>query len=449
MTRPGGPEHAVSGGDAVIDLGIPATEAECEALLRRRLSEFSARRDALASWLVVNRDSSLIPVAWDRKIPLIEALIERPEQRDGMRDTDGPANRALRRMAPTRLEAEELRHTGWHDALEASHCGAILCHALVTGADRRAIVCTAMAPGTTASEPRLADFGRDAARIAETFRRLESQRLRLRLEQALEQTALGCFLTDAQGRILWMNEAGVRMSGHLEAQVLGATPRMFHSGRQSQAYYREFWNTIGSGRFWSREIVERRRDGDLYTVRQTVSPIRDDTGIVGFFATHEDVSLEAERRRRAESRWGLDPITDLSNLSAWCNELERRRAAGAASCIAFLALGDLSTLAHLHDARRIDAVLEQVAEQLRERFDEALCIAHAGDGRFALLFDGEADKAGLRRRAQQLASELREPLTGVGEGLRPRLRFAILMDDPDQEPEALFTTADDAAVELP
>ncbi|MEX2618983.1 MAG: EAL domain-containing protein [Egibacteraceae bacterium] len=61
---------------------------------------------------------------------------------------------------------------------------------------------------------------------------------------------------------------------------------------QDARHYENLWATIRERRVWRGEIVDRRKDGTLYTVIQTVTPILDARGaITHYVAVHDDVTL--------------------------------------------------------------------------------------------------------------------------------------------------------------
>ncbi|MFH0824131.1 MAG: ATP-binding protein, partial [Pseudomonadota bacterium] len=63
------------------------------------------------------------------------------------------------------------------------------------------------------------------------------------------------------------------------------------SGEHDDAFYSEFWGTVATGRVWSGRIVNRKKDGALYTEECTVSPVWDSSGtIVNFVALKRDIT---------------------------------------------------------------------------------------------------------------------------------------------------------------
>lgn len=119
---------------------------------------------------------------------------------------------------------------------------------------------------------------------------------------ALEAAANGIVITDAVGKVLWVNAAFTRMSGYGAAEIVGRTPSLLRSGVHDTAFYRALWETIQAGRVWRGEIVNRRRDGSLYVEDQTITPVRDAEGAVThYIAIKQDVTERRELDKLRES----------------------------------------------------------------------------------------------------------------------------------------------------
>ena len=116
-------------------------------------------------------------------------------------------------------------------------------------------------------------------------------------QAALEAVANGVVITDAQGTILWVNAAFVRMTGYSPAEAIGQNPRLLKSGEHPPAFYQELWSTIASGKSWSGEMTNRRKDGSVYVEEQTITPVRDAGGKVSHFI---GVKQDRTLRRRSE-----------------------------------------------------------------------------------------------------------------------------------------------------
>jgi PAS domain S-box-containing protein len=98
-------------------------------------------------------------------------------------------------------------------------------------------------------------------------------------------------MTDAQGNIEFVNPAFEQMTGYLRGEVVGRNPRILKSGNQDENFYRDLWNTISSGHTWSGRLVNKRKDGKLYTEETSISPVREPLGqIVNYVAVKRDIT---------------------------------------------------------------------------------------------------------------------------------------------------------------
>lgn len=111
------------------------------------------------------------------------------------------------------------------------------------------------------------------------------------LTTALESAATGVTITDRTGRILWVNPAFTRLTGYSAAEVIGESPRILKSGVQDGTFYQGLWATVLGGAVWQGELVNRRKDGSLYTEEMTITPVLDATQAAShFIAIKSDVS---------------------------------------------------------------------------------------------------------------------------------------------------------------
>lgn len=130
------------------------------------------------------------------------------------------------------------------------------------------------------------------------------------LVAAVEQAANGIVITDTAGVIQYVNPAFTEMTGYSPQEAIGQNPRFLKSGRQDSSYYAELWRTIASGETWHGELINRRRDGCLYTEEMRVSPVRGaEGGISGYIAIKQDVT---ERRKAEEAQALLASIVESS-----------------------------------------------------------------------------------------------------------------------------------------
>ncbi|MGM0442762.1 MAG: sensor domain-containing diguanylate cyclase [Fibrobacterota bacterium] len=124
------------------------------------------------------------------------------------------------------------------------------------------------------------------------------------------------YITDRNAKILYVNSSFERISGYSFTEAFMKTPRLFKSGAMSRDYYDELWEHILSGGIWREEIINKRKDGSLYTAYQSITPLKDHAGHIIHFSvilrdiTKEKKLLERIQTARYESELILNNTSD-------------------------------------------------------------------------------------------------------------------------------------------
>ena len=146
---------------------------------------------------------------------------------------------------------------------------------------RTAFLSVGMVPGTHRSIVSLVDI---------TDRKRAEAELE-RLTMAIEQTADAILVTDSEGSIQYVNPAFKTVTGYTRLETIGQNPRLLKSGKQDRAFYQELWGTITQGRIWKGRMVNKRKNGELYTEEAIISPVKDGSGrIISFVAVERDIT---------------------------------------------------------------------------------------------------------------------------------------------------------------
>jgi PAS domain S-box-containing protein len=146
--------------------------------------------------------------------------------------------------------------------------------------------------------------------ITERKRREDTQR---RLSTAIEQAAEGILITDTDGIIQYVNPSLEHISGYNKTELLGTKSNIFKSDEHDQALFKDLWDTINAGNVWTGRFTNKRKDGVLYYVDATITPVKDSSGkIINFVVVKRDVTERLELSRQLLQAQKMEAIGTLA-----------------------------------------------------------------------------------------------------------------------------------------
>lgn len=292
-----------------------------------------------------------------------------------------------------------------------------------------------------------------AARIAIALL-ISIDRLQLRLQSAaLESAANAILITNESGTIEWVNAAFTRFSGYTAAEVAGKNPRILRSEEHPRAFFEKFWETILSGQVWHGELINRRKDGTLYTVRQTVIPLLDQrNAITHFVAVQEDITQQREEEARMVKMAYYDPLTNLPNRTLFQDRLRHALLQGHRNDwrvgVLFV---DLDRFKRINDTLGHDAgdqLITEVASRLSASVRRSDSVARLGGDEFTVILPDLQTAEGALIVAEKIISALSEPILLKGHQVQITASVGIaLFPDHAADADGLVTRADIAMYE--
>ena len=164
--------------------------------------------------------------------------------------------------------------------------------------------------------------------ITESVRRQEASLFSI----VVTNSPVSIVITDREGNIEYVNNAFSRTTGYALYEVIGQNPRILKSGEQSEAFYKELWETISSGKNWRGEFHNKKKNGDLYWEDAVIIPIIDPTWIIShYISVKQDISMrKQEQEAFSESERRFQELADLlpqpvfeMNLHGWITYTNR------------------------------------------------------------------------------------------------------------------------------
>ncbi|MCF8254154.1 MAG: PAS domain S-box protein [Bacteroidia bacterium] len=135
-------------------------------------------------------------------------------------------------------------------------------------------------------------------------------------------------LTDAKATIIMANENFCKISGFSLGELVGQNHNIINSEYHPKSFWKEVWQTIGSGNIWQGEICNKTKSGELYWVDSTIIPFLDDLGKpYQYLSIRFDITnrkkIEEEIKTLAlvaQKTQNAVIITDTAGVAIWANE---------------------------------------------------------------------------------------------------------------------------------
>ena len=247
---------------------------------------------------------------------------------------------------------------------------------------------------------------------AERLREPEQRRLAATVFEAASE---GIVILDPDYRMLAVNQAFSRFSGYAVEDLVGQCVSELACSRDALRHFPVIRPVLEQQDRWQGELVETRKNGELYPQWLQLKVVRDDDGHVSHIVAFVS-DLSARRRSEARVRHltHFDELTGLANRLLFKERLEvaNQRARQGARNLALLYI-NLDRFKLLNDSlgpELADQVLHKVARRLTKALPEADTIARLSGDEFAVLFDSYASLTSLARVATRLLAKLGRPL---------------------------------------
>jgi diguanylate cyclase (GGDEF)-like protein/PAS domain S-box-containing protein len=363
----------------------------------------------------------------------------------------GPAGTAIRTGLVQAIKVSDVDFEPWREAAQCDKLNVVLSIPLILRGEIYGAITLYSRHGHSFDSPdilqRLAGI---ASRICIAVETAQDQQQLTLLRSALSATANGVFITDKSGRILWVNKAFTLLTGYSETDAVGLTPRLLNSGKHDSAYYKNLWKTILRGDVWRKEMEELRKDGSVFFVRQTITPILDiNREISHFIAILEDISTEREAEARIEFMAHYDSLTKLPNRALFLDRLHQALASAKrtkkAVALLFLDLDQFKSVNDTFGHHAGDLLLQQVAARLKGCVRESDTVARLAGDEFTVILGGISAKENASGTAQKIIDTFSTPFDLEGQEIYSSTSIGIaLFPENATDDETLLKRADAA-----
>lgn len=224
----------------------------------------------------------------------------------------------------------------------------------------------------------------------------------------------GIIITDKNNKIVSINASFEKLTGYSKDDVIGKNPRLLSSGWGDEKFYKEMWETLSKHDFWNSELWDRKKDGTLYAIDQTIICVRDkNRKIVNYIGMSRDITEVKNREEKIHQLAFYDFLTKLPNAKLFKQKVEAyiKSAHYNSETFAILFL-DLDNFKWINDSlghQTGDLLLLKMATKLKETISQDSIISRLGGDEFVILTPYE-NLLSISQLADTILCSAKEPI---------------------------------------
>ena len=222
-------------------------------------------------------------------------------------------------------------------------------------------------------------------------------------------------VTNAETKIISVNQAFTDITGYTEEEAVGKTPRvLLWSGLQDEAFYKALWHSINTDGVWKGEIWNRKKSGEIYPQWETISVVKaEDGSVINYMAAFSDITPLKVSHERLEYLAHHDPLTGLPNRLLFNARFELSlQNAKRKHCTLALLFIDLDGFKEVNDSlghHAGDDLLQQVASRLSGQVRAEDTVSRIGGDEFAIVLFDVGSEEHTRNVANKLLENVGKP----------------------------------------
>lgn len=265
-----------------------------------------------------------------------------------------------------------------------------------------------------------------------------------------KHTVDGVLITDAENKILHVNDAFTDITGYTPEAVIGKDPKLLKSGQHDVHFYKKMWENIQSEGYWQGEITNRTATGEIYIEWLSINAVRDSMGrIENHIGIFSDVTHQ--RKDAAEHAYLAthDPLTGLSNRLLLNDRLQHAIAHANRfdKCVAVI-FCDLDNFKPINDTYGHscgDEVLKGIAKRMKSLLRKEDTICRFGGDEFVILIEDLTSFEFLDTIVKKISALSKTPICAERQDLPIEMSIGVaLYPDDARDGQTLLKTADNA-----
>jgi diguanylate cyclase (GGDEF)-like protein/PAS domain S-box-containing protein len=246
-----------------------------------------------------------------------------------------------------------------------------------------------------------------------TERKRTEENLRL-AASVFDNSIEAIIITDAHANIVKTNRAFTEITGYGPNEVMGRNPRLLSSGLHNAEFYRSMWSILIDTGHWAGEIINRRKNGEIYPSWLTLSIVKDEMGnTTNYVGISADITVRKEHEERLSFLANHDALTRLPNRILFGDRLKQAMARAnrevTEMAILFVDLDDFKNVNDSFGHITGDSALQTIGKRLLDCVRKSDTLARWGGDEFILLLEKIVSAEDVAGVAQKILKRISEP----------------------------------------
>lgn len=226
----------------------------------------------------------------------------------------------------------------------------------------------------------------------------------------------GIMITDAKGVIIDVNDTFISTTGYSRDEAIGQNSRFLHSGRQSPSFYVDLWQELLEKEIWSGEVINRRKNGEIYPEMLNISSVKDENGKVSnYVGLFTDITLMKEQQSQLERIAHYDLLTNLPNRSLLADRLSQAMLQCSRHdlllAVVFLDLDGFKAINDTHGHDIGDKLLIALSTRMKNALREGDSLARIGGDEFVAVLPDLVKVEDCKSVLDRLLLAVSQPIT--------------------------------------
>ncbi|MGY6276838.1 EAL domain-containing protein [Methylomonas sp. MgM2] len=239
----------------------------------------------------------------------------------------------------------------------------------------------------------------------------------VRSEAIFHNTSEGIIITDDKGIILTVNQAYTAITGYTENEAIGQNPSFMQSGRHDVGFYQRLWADLKQYGHWQGEIINRRKNGEIFPEWLSITCITNSKGeVINYIGVFSDIGSVKASAKELEYLKNYDILTRLPNRMLFQQRLHEaiERAVGRNNdhcAVLFLNLDRFKQINDSYGHLIGNEILVASAERFKKRLRQKDTLARLSGDEFGVILEHMDHISTIETVAKQLLAILTEPFS--------------------------------------